>query len=534
MRPAQRSDAQPAQSVSSGLKTFALVSVILLTLSVMRVEPSGVEAGGLRSVGGSRLSAEELAAQSPEELAALVEQGLLDEATVSALVEQGLLAPGTAGSGGAAGSAGGKVGGGVNVGGGSGPRGPGSGTGPGGSNPPGIECAAGRNGGVTAPGVTGTEIRVATTAALDGPAKSLLAPSVTSIKAVFDKVNQAGGICGRRIVLRVDNDGFDSASGQRIIRNYIDDGDVFALPVVPSAEGLGAAINSGEIKAAGIPVVGTDGLRREQYGDPWVWPVATSTTSTMRVIAKRATGNAAKTFAIVYDDRYQFGIEGKNAFEDQVQALGGSMVTSVALNPGDPAYGGQSASFNTACGSGKCDAVVLLLLPDTAAKWLKAKPELGRLYTAGAQTLFTDDFARACVRELSSKCAGFEVWTGYNPPIGALASKPGVAEFVRDVRAKDPGIDVNNQFVQGSYLGASVFVQALRDAGPNLTRARLQAVLDAMTYKSDLSSDLTWSSGRHRANASSQSFAMAVSQGTFQGWSTGSGSFIADPNPSGG
>lgn len=529
-------------SNNSGMKTFALVAAMVLVLSFVRMEPNGtaLSAGAPGTFGGGvvtqELSDEELAAleEDPEALQAAIESGeiVLDESGKPKA--RRVLTGGSAGQVGTAGSAGdtstasGKSGSGVNIGGGtSGTGGAGSGGTGGGGN---LECKAGKNGGSTDKGVTGTEIKLATTAVLDGEAKTLLEPSVTGIKAVFDKVNKAGGICGRRLVLKVDNDSFDKSRGQQIIRNYIE-GDYFALPVVPSAEGLGAAIESGEIAKAGIPVVGTDGMRKEQYGNAWVWPVAAATTTSMRVMAKYAAETkGAGSFAIVYDSKYKFGIEGFEAFKKQIEAMGKTFVHAQALDPAQPSYATEANEFNGKCGGGKCDMVALLLLPDTAKKWMSRQPEMGKLYTAGAQTLFTDRFAQDCVQAAGNRCHGLAVWTGYNPPIGAAASKPGVAGYVNDVRALNPSIDVTNQFLQGSYVGASVFVEALKKVGPNLTRENLKAVMDSMTYQSDLCSALTWKAGNHRANIRAQSFSMAVSQGAFNNWRNDSG-FLADPNP---
>jgi ABC-type branched-subunit amino acid transport system substrate-binding protein len=274
-------------------------------------------------------------------------------------------------------------------------------------------------------------------------------------------------------------------------------------------------------------------MRKEQYSEPYVWPVASATVSAMRVMAKYAyTKRGARTFAIVYDEKYKFGVEGKDAFEAQVKALGGTMVpgATVGLNPDDTSYLSAINGFNGKCGGGKnCDMVALLLLPETAKKWLQGGANFGGRYTAGAQTLFTDRFAQDCVLLRGGECSGFGVWTGYNPPIGALASKPGVNTYVSDVRAVKPSIDVNNQFVEGAYLGMSVFVEALKRVGPNLTRERLKAVMDSMTFESDLASPLTWKSGQHSANTRSQSFAMSVSQGAFRGWSDEGTGFLLDP-----
>ncbi len=349
------------------------------------------------------------------------------------------------------------------------------------------------------------------------------------MKAVVDKVNRAGGICGRTLDLKVVNDNFNASQGQQYIKNFISE-DYFALPVVPSAEGLGAAILAGNIKDAGIPVVGTDGMRKEQYNDPWVWPVASATVTAMRsMVHYAATQKGANSFAIVYDTKYKFGAEGLAAFKSQVEAEGKTFIDPVGLDPDQSSYATEVQTFNGRCGSNKCDAIALLLLPDTAKQWLARNPARARLYTAGAQTLFTDRFAQDCVQNIGDSCHGLAVWTGYNPPIGGLKNKPGVAEYVSDVKRTDPGAEENNQFMMGAYLGMSVFVEALKQVGPELSREKLRDVMNQMTYTSDLSSPLTWSASLpHKANKYSQSFSMVVTQGTFNGWAQQS-QFAPDP-----
>jgi branched-chain amino acid transport system substrate-binding protein len=490
---------------NNGIKSFAIVVVLFLLLSWFQLDPGSD--GDNVATGGEDIGAGPGA-----------EVDLAD----GVAAETGRAGTGpAAGPGRKAGVAG------------SGAQAGASGSGPQAGVPPAraFECSAGKNGGVTDKGVSGNKIRLATTAVLDGPAKTLLEDSVVAIKSVIDKVNKAGGVCGRLLDLRVVNDSFRDNVGLQTIKSFIAE-DYFALPVVPSAEGLGAAILSGEIRKAGIPVVGTDGMRQEQYGDPYVWPVASATVTAMRVMAKYgATARDAKTFAIVWDQKYKFGREGADAFKAQVKAMGfGNVVADFPLDPEKPSYAEDVARFNDQCDDGaKCDMVAMLLLPDTAKKWLQRSPAFGRLYTAGAQTLFTDRFAQDCVLLLGDRCQGFGVWTGYNPPIGPLAALPGVAAYVNDVKAVKSDIDVNNQFIEGAYLGMTVFVEALKKVGPDLTRARLRAVMDAMDLQTDLASTLQWRPGNHSANVRSQSFSMTVSGGAFRGWSNENTGFLLDP-----
>ena len=526
---------------SNGFRSFALVMGLILLFSWIKLEKpaSDDNSGNLELVSGDGLVAVDEATGDAAADATGTASGAAagtssgkkttsaGGGTTAGRAATGGTAGGTATggrAGGSSGGAGGTAGGGT--------AGGGSGSGSGGNSD--LQCAAGKNGGDlrgNVPGVSATKIKLATTAVLDGPAKTLLESSVTGMKAVLDKVNRAGGICGRTLELKVVNDNFNAAQGQQYIRNFIAE-DYFALPVVPSAEGLGAAIKAEDISRAGIPVVGTDGMRVEQYTDPWVWPVASATVTAMRTMVRHAaTAYNAKTFAIVYDEKYQFGKEGLEAFKRQVTAEGGTLKFELGLNPDQGTYGGEKNQWQNACGAAddpKCDMVALLLLPDTAKQWLGQQPTKAAVYQAGAQTLFTDKFAKDCVQSMGSACNGIEVWTGYNPPIGALATTPGVAAYVSDVKRTDQSVETNNQFLMGAYLGMSVFVEALKKVGPNLSRAAVRDAMNSMTFQTDLTSTLTWTAGDHKANKSSQSFAMRVGQGSFQGWEKKTG-FQPDP-----
>jgi ABC-type branched-subunit amino acid transport system substrate-binding protein len=395
-----------------------------------------------------------------------------------------------------------------------------------------LECKAGRNGGVTDVGVTATDIKIAATVVRDGPGASLLSSSEIGMKAVVNKVNAAGGICGRRLTMTLVNDSWDAAAGRDTIKRFIDEKQ-FALPVVPSSEGLSEAIKTGLIKDAGIPVVGANGLRIDQYSDPTTFPVGAATVSIMRAMVRRAYDEGARTFGIVWDQKYKFGQEGADAFKSYVRSLDGASVKAdQPLEPSDPAYGTPALAFNRDCAnteqSSGCDLVVLLLVPDVALKWKSANQ--GRFAgrgakTYGAQTLFTDDFANKC----AGWCHGMAVWTGYNPALPPLDSKAGVSAYVNDVRALSSSVDYRNQFLQGAYLGMQVFVDAVKACSPKLTRACVNERLDSVPFETDLASTLQWAPGKHHANKKAQAFRIDAAGGSFNNWQYEEKGFIQDP-----
>jgi ABC-type branched-subunit amino acid transport system substrate-binding protein len=407
-----------------------------------------------------------------------------------------------------------------------------------------LECKAGRNGGATDKGVSSGRISLAATNVRSGTGSSFLGTAYIGMQAVVNRVNGAGGICGRLLDLRLVDDGWNASTGAGYLDTF-SKGNYFALPVVPSSEGLTQAIDSKIISGAQIPVVGSDGMLKQQYTDAWVWPVATATVTTMRVMAKHAADSGYKSFGIIYDQQYKFGVEGAKAFREYAKQLPGiTLKADVGITPGKGSYAGDAKTFNDDCekgGAAGCDFVAMLLTPETAATYISSqstglggnsdrKKGFGLQLTGGAQPLFNERFARDCAKY----CDGMYVWTGYNPPIGRLASEKDIAAYVDDVQSVDPSVDVSNQFLQGAYLGMKVFVHALQQVGPKLTRTAVRDAMNSLTYNTDLASTLTWGPKvpeQRFANLNAQAFRITTASGSFIGFAETDTGFRRDPTP---
>jgi branched-chain amino acid transport system substrate-binding protein len=422
------------------------------------------------------------------------------------------------------------------------PNGP---TDPNDPNDPNAGCTTNCSSGAT-PGVTSNSIKVAANIVTDGTGASFLGDAINGIRAVFNEAN-VDGIHGRKILLTYRNDSWSADTGLNYIQNYIAE-DYFALAVNPSSEGLNLAVQNNTIDNAGIPVVGTDGMLISQYRWPanssspgaakWVWPVAASTVSTMHIIGEYGKKHyGATSFGLVYDKKYRFGVEGKEAFENHLASLGvpKDNVYTLGIEPGKTSYNTEAQTFNATCGTDnapKCDLVAMLLDPSTAITWIGSGATFGKKITNGPQTLFNRNFASQCVNKrkaIGKTCHDFIVWTGYNPPVPGYDDKPGVAKYVNDVRRVNGQADVQNSFTEGAYLGAKLFVEALKRAGPDLTREKLRATLDSMTYDaSGLSKPLTWTSSNHFANQYMHAFRIAYTPAGFQDWADENTGWVKD------
>lgn len=411
-----------------------------------------------------------------------------------------------------------------------GPGGPAGAGGPGGtrSGNAGLTCAPGKNGGNTDTGVSATEIKLATNLAESGTASAFLGDARYGMQAVIDATNRAGGVCGRTLTLNPVDDVFNTQTGEANIKTFIQEG-YFALPVMPSSQGLDAASRDHVIESAGIPVVGSDGMLFSQYADPWIWPVASSTITTAHIAAINGYRDAgARTFGIVWDKDYKFGNEGDKAFRAAVERLGGTVAADISINAGQQDYRTDAASFVGPCHP--CDMTFMLLEPDTALSWIRSDPSndnhylFGSKRTAGPQPLFVSNFGQQC----GQLCNGMWVWTGFKAPYAPYDTDPAVKQYLNAVGSVGSHVDTGNQFLEGAYVGMQVFVEALKRTGPNLTRARLRETMDSMTYDGGLTEKLTWSKGNHYANTSMLGFTIKFSQG-FGGFQYQQTGWVKDP-----
>lgn len=389
------------------------------------------------------------------------------------------------------------------------------------SPPPGFQCRAGANAGATGKGVTADRIHLLGAAQIDGPAKTLLEDVPLAWKAVIDRVNRDGGICGRTVRLSVVN---------RLLEEPRDLGaeEYVGMLLGPLDPNIGDHLRDGSVDRWGIPIVGGDG-DRSQFTSPWLWSVDLPTAAFARIGVDEAYRTGARTFAVVYDS--EIAADAPGTVAGYVGTLAGAELRgAVALDPQAPSYSTQAAELRGACGQGGCEAVVLALLPQTATKWLQANGSLGTRRTAAAPSLLADGFGNDCVREHGAACELIRIWTGMTPALGTFRADPDVAHYVDDLGERN----AMNPWTESAYVAAHVMVAALQRAGPRLDRASLRAALDELSYQSGLVSQLDWGPrvpDERVGNTSAQAVRPRTSAGAFVHFVDAGTGWVRDPWP---
>ena len=171
-------------------------------------------------------------------------------------------------------------------------------------------------------GVTQHEIRIGMANALSGPAAGLGLQLRAGANALFDKVNGAGGVHGRRIVLHSVDDGYDPQQSARATHSLIESDRVFVLFGYVGTPTSTAAVPVAE--RAGVPYLfpftGAEFLREPP--NPYVFNLRASYfDETEALVAGLLAGPGTHRIGLVIQDD-EFGEAGKAGVNRALQKRG--------------------------------------------------------------------------------------------------------------------------------------------------------------------------------------------------------------------
>jgi ABC-type branched-subunit amino acid transport system substrate-binding protein len=376
-------------------------------------------------------------------------------------------------------------------------------------------------------GVTENRVTLFAPTAQSGVTASRWGDIKYGMEAMRNRINRAGGVCGRYLSIQYVDDGADAQRGATFMREAAKDS--FAIAVAPSAPGLQAAIESGDIDRLGLPVVGTLGQTNAEFSSPWVWPVSVATETTARIIARDAYRRGARKFSVVFDKNYRFGPEVGRAFDNEVLRLtsahidgyndDGTCIRSYCpIQAGQATYGSQIQQF------AKGDFIALFAEPQTALTWMSGRaptPKDTRFGIGVSQPLFGTNFSASC----GEACDGMRIWMPYELPIGS--TEPDVERYRADLQQTNPSADRHNPLVEGGYIGLYLLAEALAKTGVDLTRERFRAVLDAYNFPTGLTAPISYGGPARNThlggNRCLRPYDILDSQGAFAGWESAGG-----------
>jgi len=340
------------------------------------------------------------------------------------------------------------------------------------------------------PGVTATSITFGTSLPESGPAGAYNVIAGGE-QAYFNYVNAHGGVFGRKISLKVRDDGYDPARTVSNVQQLVLAQNVFGLIGV-----LGTANNLASlpfITKQGVPLVypATGSSLMAQPFHKYLFPLQVTYTTEGKVLTDYAVRTLhAKRIGVFYQND-DFGKEGLAAVTAQAKKDGATMADAEPYQVTDTSFSAQALRLQNV------DAVIIFAIPTPAATFIGTAAKVGLKAKLLSSSIAEDP---AVLKILGP--AGEGVYFDNYAPL-PTADDP-QATMYRSVLKQygDPVTAPIGAFTEVGYGAAQVAVEGLRRAGKNLTRPGFISALETLNnWHGSLLPRVTFTSSSHAASS---------------------------------
>jgi branched-chain amino acid transport system substrate-binding protein len=333
------------------------------------------------------------------------------------------------------------------------------------------------------PGVTGTSILLAGTFPLSGPASGY-APIPAGMKAYFDYTNAHGGVNGRKIDWRYDDDGYNPANTVQLTHKYVEQDHVFALVGGLGTEPQTAVreyLNQQKVPQLFVST-GATTFDRDFTQYPWTIGWQPDYEGEGSIYGKYIVKNLpnAKLGIIYQNDDY-----GNDYLRGLKAGLGAQHQTQIVSTQPFDVTSSSPASQIAALKASGADTLIIFVTPTGTIQSYVIATKLGwkpdHVITNSVSA--TDPFLTIATKSGSDITNGtLTVNYELDPSNPLYAKAPGMKLF-RSIMAKyDPQGNANDILNMYGIAKAWTTVQVLKAAGKNLTRAGLMKAARNMNF----------------------------------------------------
>jgi len=362
---------------------------------------------------------------------------------------------------------------------------------------------------VVVPGVTDTEIVIGSWGPQDGPAGAYGVID-RSIAGYFKKVNDEGGINGRKVRFIFENDSYQPAKTVAAVKKLVEEDKVFAL-----VAGLGTANNlavmdylvQNNVPHVG-PATGSTSLAVPLKKNVYAVQLNYMTEATLLTQYALDTLKSKK-FAVFYQND-AFGKEGLDTINAVLKKAGMSEATAVSYETADTNFASQALKLQT---SG-ADTVILWAVPKPGGSVLAEMDKIGYKPKILSSAVLNDP----SIFQLAGPGIEGVVIPAWLPAYDDLTD-PKIVAWQADMKKYNPNEQIGG-FPLSGWTEAQILAEGLKRAGKDLTRESFLKAMDSMKdYKDSILPTISYSADDH-AGTKTGYFQKATGGKwvTFTGW----------------
>jgi branched-chain amino acid transport system substrate-binding protein len=340
------------------------------------------------------------------------------------------------------------------------------------------------------PGVTADSITFGTHMPLTGPAAAGYSKIAPATKAYFDYVNKNGGVHGRQIKYLIEDDGYNPANTQTLVRKLVLEDKVFAI-----LNGLGTPTHTGVLDFLNQQKVPdlfvASGSRSWDQPDkyPGTFGFQPDYTVEGKIMADHVKKNFAGQTVCHFGQDDDFGRDSLAGVEKILGASGIKekqkyVATNANITP-------QIQAFKAA----GCQVVISGTIPGFTARALGTAAQLAFKAQWVVSSVGADNLTLSGLLGQSKGLLEGLISVGYLP-IATDKSNPWVQLYEKVNTQHNAGAPFDNNIIFGMTVGY-LTVQALQKAGKNLTREKLIEAVQSGGFKNAAVGPYRYKKGDH-------------------------------------
>jgi branched-chain amino acid transport system substrate-binding protein len=335
--------------------------------------------------------------------------------------------------------------------------------------------------GATTPGITPTEIVLGATGPLSG-SEAAYAPTLTGAAAYFDYVNAHGGVNGRKIVFKVEDDQYNPVQTVTLTQKLVEQEGVFALFNSIGTEHALAVRDY--LNARKVPQLfvgsGAAVIAAQHAKYPWTIGLLPSFTGEGAIYGRLIAKDHPRAKIGVLYENDEYGHELLAGLKRGLGSHVGRIVGTQSYALLDTSVAAQVESLK-ATGA---DTFVIFALPQQSAQAFVAASKLGWKPTEYVTSVSIDPAVMHIVHLSSDNSVGVGATSTaflHDPTNPTQSKAAGVKLYVQIMKRYLPKEDPNAVAHIYGMMAAYAMVDALKHAGKSPTRASLLRAAQHLT-----------------------------------------------------